>query len=755
MTAPTRIGKYEIRRQIGRGAMGVVYEAFDLVIERRVAIKTLRLDIFEPSQTADVRARFKREAQAVGRLAHPHIVTVHEYGDHDGTPYIVMEFLAGNELSQILNRGTRLPLSEIVRLMTQLLGALTYAHEHKVVHRDVKPGNIFILDDGSLKVVDFGLAHVEASNLTDTGALLGTPAYMSPEQFLALPVDERSDIFSAGVILYELLTGEKPFTGSVTSIMQKVLRQEPMEPSALNPTIATAWDTVVKRAMAKKPDARFQSARQFSETVKQVFEKSALHVSAEVTLPGRQTAADLAGETVRPGVYTQHASKAQRSVPPSSADPEIRHAGRSFRNKSLALGGIAVVTAVGAATFYMSQRPRDDQTKQEPASKVVKKDDGAAQRAAAERAAAEKAAVDAKASTEKAAQEAKLAQERTAQEKALEAKMLAEKARAEKIATEKAAKSAADKAAADAKAAAEKAAKEAKLAQERAAQEKALEAKMLAENARAERVAAERVAKAAEEEKKRTAALDVARLEKLRSVKTEAERQAAEKAAAERKPAQMTFCPGSYNAAWTNCVASHTYPSGDKYVGEFKDGKTSGQGTYTFANGNKYVGEFKDNKFNGQGTGTFANGNKYVGEYKDSRYDGQGTFTFANGNKYVGAWKDGKYNGQGIEYRADGSFLRAGIWENGVLVTETSKSKQGSRPATEERYTGLSRLSPCPGSYNSATWTNCAGEVTYANGEKYVGEWREGYQHGLGTRTLSDGTTVSGIWSWGILPGGK
>ena len=299
MTEPTTIGKYEIRCQIGRGAMGVVHEAFDPVIERRVAIKTLRLEAFEPSQFAGVRARFKREAQSAGQLSHPHIVTVYDYGEHEGAPFIVMEFLKGSELSRILNRGTRLPLSEVVRLATQLLGALAYAHDRKLVHRDIKPGNIFVLDDGNLKVVDFGLAHVEASNLTDTGALLGTPAYMSPEQFLALPVDERSDIFSAGVILYELLTGDKPFTGSVATIMQKVLRQEPIAASVLNPTISPAWDSAIQRAMAKKPEARFQSARQFSETIKQIFARGAQDASPDVASVGAN-AADQWGETLHP-----------------------------------------------------------------------------------------------------------------------------------------------------------------------------------------------------------------------------------------------------------------------------------------------------------------------------------------------------------------------------------------------------------------------------------------------------------------------
>lgn len=365
MTAPTKIGKYEIRRQIGRGAMGVVYEGFDPIIERRVAVKTLRLELFDPSQIADLRTRFKREAQAAGQLAHPHIVTIHEYGDHEGTPYIAMEFLAGDELSKILRRGSRLPLSEIVRLMTQLLGALTYAHEHKVVHRDIKPGNIFILDDGSLKVVDFGIAHVEASDLTNTGAILGTPAYMSPEQFLAMPVDERSDIFAAGVILYELLTGDQPFTGSVTTIPQKVLHQEPVEPSMLNPMLSAAWDTVVNRAMAKKPEARFQSARQFSETIKQVFDKGALNSSADVTLPGNK-ADDLGGETRRLSPVKQQVSKAPRPVPPASAGPDIEP-GRSSSKKGLAIAVLAFVVAGGGTTFYLSQRPHEEPAKPGPA----------------------------------------------------------------------------------------------------------------------------------------------------------------------------------------------------------------------------------------------------------------------------------------------------------------------------------------------------------------------------------------------------
>jgi serine/threonine protein kinase len=160
------IGKYELRRQIGRGAMGVVYEAFDTVIERRVALKMLRTDIFAPEQLADVRARLKREAHSAGRLSHPNIVTIFDYGEHEGSPFIVMDLMDGEELARSLESGARMALPQVVRVMEQLLAALAYAHASGVVHRDIKPSNVFVLRDGTIKVVDFGLARIEASNLT-------------------------------------------------------------------------------------------------------------------------------------------------------------------------------------------------------------------------------------------------------------------------------------------------------------------------------------------------------------------------------------------------------------------------------------------------------------------------------------------------------------------------------------------------------------------------------------------------------------
>ena len=509
------IGKYEVRQQIGRGAMGIVFEAFDPAIERRVAIKALRLEIFEQSQLADVRARFKREAQSAGRMSHPHIVTVYDYGEHEGTPYIVMEHMVGSELSKILERGTRLPLPEVVRLMTQLLGALAYAHERKVVHRDVKPGNIFVLDDGSLKVVDFGIARVEASNLTDTGALLGTPAYMSPEQFLALAIDERSDIFSAGVILYELLTGDKPFTGSVTTIMQKVLHQDPIQPSVLNPLLPSVWDAVVKRAMAKKPEARFQSARQFAETIKQAFNSGTLRVSVEATLPGAPGTTALSSSTL--GSLAPQISKASASAKTHAPSPSDSAVARRARGARLIGIGLTIAVAAGVALYYArpqvaSERAEDTSRAGEPSQAAgerpvtgVPRTEGATsekpvaetreeqERAAREKAATERAAADKQALEKEAAEKMariKATREReTAERAAAEAKSAAQR-RAEKLAAERAAlaRAAAEKSAQE-RAAAENAAQE-RVAAERAAEERAAAEKAAQEKAAAERAAA-------------------------------------------------------------------------------------------------------------------------------------------------------------------------------------------------------------------------------------------------------------------------
>ncbi len=269
-----KLGKYLIRRELGKGAMGIVYEGFDPLIERTVAIKTIRPEQLNRDQAAEILARFKREAQAAGRLNHPHIVAIYDYGEDapagsgESIAYIAMEFIKGRELRDFFEANERFPLPAVERIMGQILDALQHAHERGVTHRDIKPANIIVLEQGAVKVADFGIARLESSDLTQAGAVLGTPAYMSPEQFLGHPVDHRSDLFSCGVILYQFLTGEKPFTGNVTTIMYKVLTEEPLAPSMLNTTLPPAWDAVVRKAMAKKPAERYQSAAEFAAAIR-------------------------------------------------------------------------------------------------------------------------------------------------------------------------------------------------------------------------------------------------------------------------------------------------------------------------------------------------------------------------------------------------------------------------------------------------------------------------------------------------------
>ena len=281
MSGLTKLGKYEIRRELGKGAMGVVYEGFDPVIERTVAIKTIRPEQLEKSQAVEILARFKREAQAAGRLNHPNIVAIYDYdevvaegdrpsseGEGARVAFIAMEFIKGRELKDYLDANERFVLKEIERIMGEMLDGLNHAHRNGVVHRDMKPANVILLADGKVKVADFGVARIETSELTQAGTILGTPSYMSPEQFLGQPVDGRSDIFSCGVILYQFLTGEKPFTGTVTTIMHKVLKEEPLPPSMLNVTLPPTWDAIVKKAMAKNPAERYQTAAEFAAAIK-------------------------------------------------------------------------------------------------------------------------------------------------------------------------------------------------------------------------------------------------------------------------------------------------------------------------------------------------------------------------------------------------------------------------------------------------------------------------------------------------------
>jgi eukaryotic-like serine/threonine-protein kinase len=272
---PQRFGKYELRREVGRGGMGVVYEAYDPTICRRVALKTLFGDVLSGPEADTYIGRLRREAQAAGRLNHPNIVAVYEFGEESQQPgvradriaYITMEFIEGRELQQLLAAQERLDVPAVVRIMSQLLDALEYSHKNGVVHRDIKPSNVMLLADGTVKVTDFGIARIESSTLTRAGAVMGSPSYMSPEQFLGSSVDARSDLYSAGVVLYELLTGEVPFPGSFSTAMHRVLNETPTPVSALNVHAPKGIDGLLGRALAKQPADRFQSALEFKQAI--------------------------------------------------------------------------------------------------------------------------------------------------------------------------------------------------------------------------------------------------------------------------------------------------------------------------------------------------------------------------------------------------------------------------------------------------------------------------------------------------------
>ncbi len=263
------LGKYEIKRTLGRGAMGIVYEGWDPIIARRVAIKTVKLpENADDPETEEALARFRREAQAAGRLTHPNIVGVFDYGETNDLAYIVMEFVDGPPLKSLLDKEERFALSDALRVMEDLLAGLQFSHERGVVHRDIKPANVMLTSGGQVKIADFGIARIESSSMTQAGTLLGTPAYMSPEQFMGQVVDARTDIYSSGVLLYQLLTGERPFEGGLSAIMHKALNTEPPAPSQLSVTAPPALDAVVRRAMAKRPEDRFASATAFAEAVR-------------------------------------------------------------------------------------------------------------------------------------------------------------------------------------------------------------------------------------------------------------------------------------------------------------------------------------------------------------------------------------------------------------------------------------------------------------------------------------------------------
>ncbi|HLP97312.1 MAG TPA: serine/threonine-protein kinase [Sideroxyarcus sp.] len=265
----SNLGRYEIVSELGQGAMGVVYKATDPLIDRTVAIKTITLSLAQEERD-EYEARFYQEAKAAGRLSHPNIVTIYDVGRSGDIAYIAMEFLHGRELRDILNDGKLMPVDQVIDIVTQVALGLAYAHENGIIHRDIKPSNIMVVRDGHVKITDFGIARMASAAVrTQTGMVLGSPKYMSPEQVMGKLADQRSDIFSLGVMLYEMLTGQAPFMGeNVNAIMYQTLNSIPQPPSTLNAAIPDMLNFIVAKALAKDLDARYQSAKDFANDLR-------------------------------------------------------------------------------------------------------------------------------------------------------------------------------------------------------------------------------------------------------------------------------------------------------------------------------------------------------------------------------------------------------------------------------------------------------------------------------------------------------
>jgi serine/threonine-protein kinase len=363
MAAPTFIGRYEIVAELGRGAMGSVFKATDPAVGRTVALKTIHSAALNGAQAEEYRARFYREARASGVLAHPGIVPVFDVGENDGAPFLVMEFVEGRTLESAMKKGERFTLDRVCDIGQQLAEALGYAHRQGVIHRDVKPANILmtsreVYGSERPRITDFGIAKLAASEITTTGQLLGTPAFMPPEQFTGAPIDGRADLFSLGVILYSLASGEQPFPGeTMTAVSYKVVHTDPIPPSKLNPSIPAGMEAVILKCLAKSPANRYQTGEELAHDL------ATLRANPNATLAA---AAALAPAGSDPNA-TLAAVPASISHPPAQASaaaqkpPAVpaRNASKQHKTETIIAAALLVVAAAGAGLwFYLHHRPQ-------------------------------------------------------------------------------------------------------------------------------------------------------------------------------------------------------------------------------------------------------------------------------------------------------------------------------------------------------------------------------------------------------------
>ncbi len=350
------LGRYEILEEIGRGAMGAVFRARDPLIDRIVAIKTINVGLSRVEAEA-FEKRFDREARSAGRLNHPNIVTIYDVGKSGDVAYIAMELLEGQSLRDILDSGVVLPPSTIADIAAQIADGLASAHQAGVIHCDIKPANIVVLPSGLVKITDFGIAMLPTGSRSFIGSVVGSPKYISPEQVVGRPVDARSDVFSLGAVLYELLTGTPPFAGTaLDEILHNVINVSPDPPTSRNRSLPAAFDAIVARALAKHPDDRYQRAREMSADLRQL------------ALVGPRNAFGAAASQKRPAA-TQPGDSTVVIDPPAEGDAEEyvtaafddgpAPARRGWRSPFVRYGvPAALLVAVAAWAMYSAQAPR-------------------------------------------------------------------------------------------------------------------------------------------------------------------------------------------------------------------------------------------------------------------------------------------------------------------------------------------------------------------------------------------------------------
>ena len=349
MTGRT-LARYEIRAPIGRGTVGTVYEAWDPVLARKAAVKIIQLD-GTGDHKAEFRDRFRREARAAGGLSHPNIVGIFDYGETDDFVYIVMQHVDGVSLRDMLASGEPLPLPAVRRVMAGLLDGLGHSHEHGVIHRDIKPANVMLARNGQVRIADFGVAHLDDSTGTRTGTVIGTPAYMAPEQVLSDAVDRRADLYAAGVVLYQMLTGRRPFEGGMASVMNQIVHKVPPRPSEVSTAaIPPGLNATVLKALAKRPEDRVQSAAEFRDALRTEFGRAGTSAPQGPALDAEGT------QVLGAPRHGDAAAHATASDPPKRSQPAEPPAPRRSRAPAwAAVGVVAAMLAGGAALWLTSQ----------------------------------------------------------------------------------------------------------------------------------------------------------------------------------------------------------------------------------------------------------------------------------------------------------------------------------------------------------------------------------------------------------------